>query len=238
MQRTEFALLSALCLLGLGAPRAASAQERSELASAQARTAPYIFVVDDSGSMSRAISGQGPAADPDRLAACAARSTFTLLAVDGEAIVPIAPLGENRKTLEGKLSLKGALAEYAGRSTPCADSLAQVKSALNAAYRPNVAQVVLFMTDGACNRTKFSGEAFLNGLKSADDELFRFYLLRFDGRAYTRELATLAEQTGGMSIVVNAGDPTGILEPFASALSRSQGYESYLLTPQIGRASC
>jgi len=245
MQRTKFALLSALCLLGLGAPRAASAQERSELASAQARTAQYIFVVDDSGSMSRAISGEGPAADPDRLAVFAVRSTLSMLddvdeatvvrlnaADDGEAIVPIAPLGENRKTLEGKLSLKGALAEYAGRSTPCADSLAQVKSALNAAYRPNVAQVVLFMTDGACNGTKFSGEAFLNGLKSADDELFRFYLLRFDGRAYTRELATLAEQTGGMSIVVNAGDPTGILEPFASALSRSQGYESYLLTPQ------
>lgn len=245
MQRATLVGLCALYLLSLGAPRVAQAQARSELASAQARTAQYIFVVDDSGSMSRAISGEGPAADPDRLAVFAVRSTLSMLddvdeatvvrlnaAADGEAIVPVAALGENRKTLEDKLSLKGKLAEYAGRSTPCADSLAQVKRALNAAYRPNVAQVVLFMTDGACNGAKFSGDAFLKGLKSADDDLFRFYLLRFDGRAYTRELASLAERTGGMSIVVNAGDPTGILEPFASALSGSQGYESYLLTPK------
>src|SRR5690554_7327665 len=120
MQRTKFALLSALCLLGLGAPRAASAQERSELASAQARSAQYIFVIDDSGSMSRQISGEGPAADPDRLAVFAVRSTLSMLDAvdeatvvrlngsnDGEEIVPIAPLKQNRKALEDKLSLKG-----------------------------------------------------------------------------------------------------------------------------------
>ncbi|WP_133621776.1 vWA domain-containing protein [Bradymonas sediminis] len=234
-----------LLLLGVIGVGSAAAQGQNEMASAQARTAQYIFVIDDSGSMSRQISREGPAADPDRLAVFAVRSTLSMLdsvdeatvvrlngSNDGEQIVPIAPLKQNRKALEDKLSLKGALAEYAGRSTPCADSLAQVKEALNAAYRPNVAQVVMFMTDGACNGTKFSGDSFLKGLKSADDELFKFYLLRFDGRAYTRDLAQLAERTGGMSIVVNAEDPTGILEPFASALSRSQGYESYLLTPK------
>src|SRR5690606_21452105 len=137
----------------------------------------YGFVVDDSGSMSRAISGEGPAADPDRLAVFSVRSTLSMLddvdeatavrlnaADDGEAIEAIAPLRENRNALENKLSLSAKLAQYAGHSTPCADSLAQVKDALNAAYRPNVAQVVLFMTDGACNGTKFSGDAFLKGL--------------------------------------------------------------------------
>lgn len=229
-----------LALLG---SEAARAQAPGELASAQARTAQYVFMIDDSGSMSRKVSSQA-AADPDRLAIFAVRSTLSMLdpvdeatvvrlngGADGEAIVPIAPLGQNRKKLESNLSLKGTLAEYAGESTPCNESLAQVKKALNAAYRPNVAQVVMFMTDGACNGAKFSTDGFLNGLKSADDSLFKFYLLRFDGRAYTRDLAKLAKKTGGMSIVVNAEDPTGILEPFASALSRSQGYESYLLTP-------
>lgn len=222
----------------------AVAGDRTELSSAQARTAQYVFVIDDSGSMSRRVGGK-PAADPDRLAVFATRSTLSMLddvdeatvvrlngPSEGDAVTPIAPLSDNRQKLEQKLALDAPLAQYAGERTPCGEALGAVKKALNDAYRPNVAQVVMFLTDGACTGAVPSPRNFLKGLKSADDELFKFYLLRFEGRDYTPALAKLAETTGGMAIEASASDPTAILEPFASALSRSQGYESYLLTPK------
>ncbi len=222
----------------------ALAGDRTELSSAQARTAQYVFIIDDSGSMSRRVGGDA-AADPDRLAVFAARSTLSMLddvdeatvvrlngPPNGEPIVPIAPLADNRKKLEHVLALDGRLAQYGGKYTPCSKTLGAVKKALNDAYRPNVAQVVMFLTDGACTGQTPSASGFLKGLKSADDELFKFYLLRFRGRDYTPALAHLAKRTGGMAFEASAGDPTAILKPFASALSRSQGYESYLLTPK------
>lgn len=221
----------------------ASAQSRTELSSAQARTAQYVFVIDDSGSMSRSVGGKAPA-DPDRLAVFAARSTLSMLddvdeatvvrlngPLEGDSVTPVAPLADNRKKLEKMLALDGSVAQYAGDQTPCTSALDAVKKALNDAYRPNVAQVVMFLTDGECTGNQPTTRGFLNGLKSADDELFKFYLLRFEGRDYTRSLQRLAETTGGMAIKASATDPTAILKPFASALSRSQGYESYMLTP-------
>jgi hypothetical protein len=229
--------------VGVLTPGIARAADRTQLASAQARTAQYVFVIDDSGSMSRRVGGEA-AADPDRLAVFAARSTLSMLddvdeatvvrlngPLEGESIEAIAPLGENRRALENILALDGRLAQYAGDYTPCASALGAVKEALNAAYRPNVAQVVMFLSDGACTGDEPSVEGFLKGLRSAEDELFKFYLIRFEGRDYTPALAELAERTGGMAIEASASDPTAILKPFAGALSRSQGYESYLLTP-------
>lgn len=224
-----------------GAGQHAFAQ--GEASSAQARAAQFVFVIDDSGSMSRHVGGD-PAADPDRLAVFAIRSVLSMLddvdeatvvrlngVLDGESIMPIAPLSENRPALEKSLEIDGTLAKYAGPNTPCTRSFAQVKDALNQAYRPNVAQVMIFLTDGACTGRQPVIDEFLSGIKSADDELFKFFLLRFEARDYTKDLATLAQKTGGSSYVTNASDPSAILQPFANALSHSQGYESYLLTP-------
>lgn len=235
-------LMASLVVAALCASATAYGQG-TELSSAQARTAQYVFVIDDSGSMSRRVGGK-PAADPNRLAVFAARSTLSMLddvdeatvvrlngPLEGDSVTPIAPLADNRGKLERQLSLDGPIAEYAGDQTPCDSALDAVKETLNAAYRPNVAQVVMFLTDGECTGQQPTPRGFLNGLQSADDELFKFYLIRFEGRDYTRALASLAERTGGMAIEANASDPTAILKPFASALSRSQGYESYLLTP-------
>jgi hypothetical protein len=225
-----------------------NAKHRTELSSAQARTAQYLFIIDDSGSMSRQVNGT-PAADPDRLAVFAARSTLSMLddvdeatvlrlngALDGDSATPIAPLSENRARLEQLLAVDAAsnqtsIAKYAGSQTPCTSALDAAKKALNDAYRPNVAQVVMFLTDGACTGGDPTAAGVLDGLKSAEDDLFKFYLLRFKGRNYTRSLESLAKTTGGMAIEASASDPTAILKPFASALSRSQGYESYLLSP-------
>ncbi len=240
-----FAGVCLLALFSLSPP--AQAQQKTELASAQARTAQYVFVIDDSGSMSRTVRGID-AADPDRLAVFAARSTLSMLddsdeatvvrlngPLDGDASAPIEPLSDNRSRLDEMLALDGPVARYAGERTPCKSALDALKKSLNEAYRRDVAQVVMFLTDGECTGDKPTVDAFLKGLDSADDELFKFYLLRFEGRKYTAALEELANQTGGQAIEASANDPSAILEPFASALSASQGYESYLLSPQNHR---
>ncbi|MGM0558177.1 MAG: VWA domain-containing protein [Myxococcota bacterium] len=223
------------------------ATAQAEVASAEARTAQYVFVIDDSGSMSRRVGGK-PAADPNRLAVFAVRSTLSMLDDADEATVVrlngpdegqtpprIAPLSENRTALEGMLSLDGPIAAYDGERTPCKTALESVTEVLNDAYRPNVAQVVMFLTDGECTGGTPNPSAIMGGLDSAEDELFKFFLLRFQGRDYTETLETLAKESGGMAISASADDPTAILEPFASALSRSQGYEAYLLRPGDNR---
>ncbi len=219
------------------------AQAQVELSSAQARTAQFVFIIDDSGSM-RVKTREGPAADPERLAVFGARSMLSMLddsdeaaivrlngPADGEPLMPIAPLSENRKTMEGLLSLDGVIAKYPGKHTPCDSAMAAVKDQLNAAYRPNVMQVLIFLTDGECTGKQPVASEFLKGLRSHDDSFFQFYLLRWRGREYSTSLVTLANETNGIAAVVGAEDPTEILAPFASVLSRSQGYEAYLLTP-------
>src|SRR5699024_7983135 len=103
------------------------------------------------------------AADPDRLAVFAARPVLSMLddvdeativrlngVLDREPVMPVAPLSQNRQALEKSLALDGTMAKYNGPNTPCTRSFAQVKDALNQAHRPNVAQVMIFLTDGAC----------------------------------------------------------------------------------------
>ncbi len=222
----------------------AYAQPQMEFASAQARTTQYIIVIDDSGSM-RVQTRDGPAADPERLAIFAVQSLLSLLddrdevtvvrlngPADGESITPVAPLTENRPQLESMLALDGPIAAYPGRRTPCAAALRGISEELNEAYRPNVNQVVLFLTDGECNDGNLNPETWLSGVDSHADELLQFYLLRWEGRVYSQYLVDLARQTGGSVSLVSAEDPTDLLAPFASVLSRSQGYEAYRLSPR------
>lgn len=206
--------------------------------------AQFVFVIDDSRSMSQATDGF-PAADPDRLAIFAVRSLVTMLdeedevsvvrlngAVEGDEPLALNPLALNRAPLEELLSDGAPLAGYRGRFTPCQSALDRVGRLLDEAHRPGVAQVVLLLTDGQCNQGSVDPGAFLASLKSHQEELFQFYLLHFRGRPSNSVLADLAELSGGQAIEVGGEDPTSLLEPFADALSRSQGYEADVLTPR------
>ena len=226
----------------LAAPALAVAD--MEYASAQPQTTQYVIVVDDSGSM-RVQTRDGPAADPERLAIFATQSLLSLLderdevtvvrlngPADGEAVTPVAPLSENRATLDDMLSLDATMAQYPGRRTPCVQALDAVQDELNEAYRPGVQQVVLFLTDGECNDGELNAAQYLSGVDSYGEDHFQFYLLRWRGRVYSEYLVELANQSGGGVSIVGAEDPTDLLSPFADVMSQSQGYEAYRLTPR------
>ncbi len=229
--------LLAAGLLAATAPRTAAAQ--ASVRSAEARAAQFVFVIDDSGSMRQT--------DPNRLAVFAVQSLLGMLddrdevsvvrlnaPRDGSPPPPVEPLSENRARMERLLALDGSLAAYAAGKTPCTSALRAVHGLLEASYRPEVAQVVFFLTDGKCEPPDFDRDearTFLHGLPSQEAGRFQFYLLRFRGQAVSQELVRLAEETGGAAVEVAADDPTAILHPFAQALSRSQGYRSYLLGP-------
>jgi hypothetical protein len=219
-----------------------SAPARADLGQVAGRATQYAFIIDDSGSM-RYKTRDGEAADPDRLAVLATRSLMsalddrdeaTIVRLNGpgerEPIPPIMQLFDNRQRLESMLELKGVLASYGGAATPCRPALEATKQQLNAAYRPNVTQVAVFLSDGACTAPDIVPEEFLKNLKSHEAGAFQFYLLRWRGRPYSRTLVDLADMTGGIAVEVGATDPTELIQPLASVLSRSQGYESYLLT--------
>jgi hypothetical protein len=221
-------------------PLPAAAQ--SEVSSAETHAAQFVFVIDDSGSMEKT--------DPDRLAIFAVQSLVGMLddqdevsvvrlngPGDGQAPPAIEPLGKNRAAIESLLALNGLLASYQGKSTRCRSALDATKGLLEAGYRPGVSQVLFFLTDGECtgNNEQPSVDRFLQGLRShqaPQEGLFQFYLLRFKGAKTTPALEDLARRTDGEIIDVGGEDPTAILAPFARALSRSQGFESYLLTPR------
>src|SRR5690554_8069191 len=97
-----------------------SAQENAAVQnSARSRSAQFLIVVDDSGSM-RVRTREGPAADPERLAIFATRSLLSMLddrdevsvlrlngPREGESPMPIAPLAENRARLNAMLANDG-----------------------------------------------------------------------------------------------------------------------------------
>jgi len=219
------------------------ARAQTATVATETRAAQFVFVVDDSGSMRQT--------DPNRLAVFAVRSLLGMLddrdevsvvrlngARDGELPPPIQPLQRNRGSMENLLSLQGSIADYGAQLTPCTSALQAVHKLLEDSYRPDAAQVVFFLTDGACEPPNFGraqSDAFLDGLSSYQNGQFQLYLLRFSGRQYTHALADLAERTGGQAIEVGTSDPTAILHPFAQALSHSQGYDSALLTPGDNR---
>lgn len=214
------------------------------------RTAQYLLLIDDSGSMSRSTK-DGPSADSDRLAVFAVDSLMSLLddsdeatvlrlgaTADNEGPLPLASLATNRSNVRAALALDGKLAAYNAGNTDCAGGLAQASNTLNAAYRRGVPQVMIFLTDGACNTGEINTAAFLSTVKSYSEEKnFKFYLLTFAGRPSTGQLADLSRTTGGEKFSVTGDDPTEILEPFAKAVSRSQGYDAFVLTPSDTRLS-
>ena len=233
------AILGTFCLLTPGHLQAQP--------STQARSAQYVFVIDDSSSMStNSSNGKTLAADPDRLSVFAVRSLLsmlddtdeaTLVRLNGppsrEPITPIAPLSRNRSALLDKLDLGQKLASYAGEiGTPCKATLEALVQTLNASHRPGVAQTIFFLTDGQCTGDLKGITSYADQIDAHKEDLFKFYLLRFSGRAYSRQLAALATKTGGEEALVSARDPTSILQPFANALSSSQGHQAYLLTPK------
>jgi hypothetical protein len=220
---------------------------RADLGQVPGRATQFAFIIDDSGSM-RYQTKDGPAADPDRLAVFATRSLMsalddreeaTIVRLNGpnqnEPIPPIMQLVDNRQRLESMLALEGPLAGYQGNETPCKSALEATKQKLNAAFRPDAMQVAVFMSDGACSGGEFSAPDFLKNLKSHEAGQFQFYLLRWRGRPYSKTLVELADLTGGIAVEVGATDPNELLQPLASVLSRSQGYESYMLSPRSNK---
>ncbi|HKV09335.1 MAG TPA: vWA domain-containing protein [Thermoanaerobaculia bacterium] len=236
-----FRTVAALACLGV--LLAVPAGGQSTARSSEARPAQFVLVLDDSASMKET--------DPDRLAVFAARSLVSMLddrdevsvvrlngPRDGAPPPAIAPLRNHRPQIEQLLSLNGGIAVYSAEHTPCRSALAAVRRLLDAAHRPGVAQVVMLLTDGQCTprgEEEPQVEDFLGGLRSQDEGLFQFYLLRFRGKDFSSPLVRLAERTGGQAIEAHPGDPTSILHTFAAALSRSQGYEAYLLSPREAR---
>lgn len=208
-----------------------------------ARTAQFVFILDDSGSMATT--------DPNRLAVFAVKSLINMLDEqdevsvvrlngprDGEPPPPIEPLRRNRRQVLDLLGLDRKLARYEADNTRCRSALEATKRLLNEAYREDVAQVVMFLSDGECTPRGEEApdvEDFLRGLKSHQDGLFQFYLLLFKGARSTLAMRTLADRTGGESFEVGRDDPTAVLHPFAQALSRSQGYRAYLLSAKEQR---
>ncbi len=231
MRRSPLAVLPALLLA------AAPAAAQSSASSAETRAAQFVLVLDDSASMRQT--------DPNRLAVFAVQSLLAMLddrdevslvrlngAALGEEPPPIQPLSRGRKRLNELL--EGGVAAYSGKETTCRSALASTRRLLEQAHRSNVAQVVLFLTDGVCtpaDRETPDPQAFLAGLRSHEERLFQFYLLRFRGGDVSPQLPQLAQTTGGDVIEVPPGDPTALLHGFAVALSRSQGYEAELVSP-------
>jgi len=217
------------------------AQAQPTASSAEARAAQFVFVIDDSGSMA--------GTDPNRLSVFAVQALLSMLddrdevsivrlngAVQRElppAIQPLAP--KHRRAMEGLLGIGGRLAAYPRENdTTCRSALEQTKRLLQAAYRPGVAQVVLFLTDGECDppgTERPDPAGFLQGLRSHADGLFQLYLIRFRGEDVSPELIRLARLSGGDVLETGSQGATDILHAFATALSRSQGFEAELITP-------
>lgn len=218
---------------------------RSATNALEPREAQFVFLIDDSRSMREEVRGSGRS-DPDRLAVFAVRALLGVLndrdwvsvvrlngPVDEENPPPLAPLDRpHRARIDRVLELTGKLADYGGDYTPCRSALKKAFDLLGGVDRPDVSQVGIFLSDGECTR---QGEGrvmdLLDRLRSYREDRFQFYLLRFQGTQPSPELERLAEATGGSAIQVQRGDPTRILNTFAQALSRSQGYESQILTP-------
>src|SRR5215210_185337 len=229
-----------LCLLASGA----AAQAQPSASSAEARSAQFVFVIDDSQSMQRT--------DPNRLSVFAVEALLSMLdnrdevsivrlngAVQGEQPPSIQPLSRNRKAMENLLTLRGRLANYPGENTTCRSALDQTKRLLEAAYRPGVAQVVVFLTDGECTPAaeRPSPAGFLQGLRSHAEGLFQLYLIRFRGESASPELIQLTRMSGGDVLETGSTGATEILHSFASALSQSQGFEAELIDPRAPQIS-
>lgn len=232
----------------------------SALAEENHHTTQYVFIIDDSGSMGLLYQDNIPA-DPNRLAPFAARSMMMMLSNQDQISVirlnggisqpakkgtkPVLPadpssslqyLRGNRKSIAEELSLENKIAAYAGSSTPCRAALDRAQDVLNRGYNKGVKQVVFFLTDGACEGKRVEeSQKWLNGLRSYSDNSFKFFLLTFEGRAFSKELLSYTRDEDGIDIgrhvKVNANDPIGIIKPFTEALAFANGVEPIVLLP-------
>lgn len=242
-RRVLFWLPLAILLLGLVGAGPLFAQS-AESVQAERRRTQFLLLIDDSGSMSQPVQGL-PATDPDRLAVFAVKSLLSMLEDSDEVSIvrlnatlgtdplpAIRPLAVARAEYDPLLRLDGQLASYAGPRTDCKTGLERSARILNDAWQPGTSQVLVFLTDGACEeKTPLRSDEFLPTLKAHEERSLQFYFLRFTGRPFTPELEMLARQTGGATFALPPGDATGILAPFARAVARSQGYEPYILAP-------
>lgn len=240
------------CALGLAMliGLTASAQGRNPTEALEPRVSQFVFVIDDSGSMRGGLGANSRSADApdlDRLAIFAVRALLSVLDEDDWATVvrlngpgsgePIPELvhltTQHRQELLRTLDLGGSLAAYSGTNTPCATALQAVRRLFERAARPDVSRVVIFLTDGECTPNGEAGVLPVFGDASGElDKDLTFFLLKFEGAKVSHQLETLATQAGGATFNVTRGDPVRILNSFAQALARSQGYESQIVGPQ------
>jgi Mg-chelatase subunit ChlD len=229
----------ALCVLVAGG---AWAQDVGQ----EAQSAQFVLLLDDSGSMIKN--------DPNRLSIFAARSMLALFddrdeisvvklngPFKGEPVDPLQPMREVRGKLEAQLANDAALAKFEGTVTPCIAAFTAIREKLNAVRRKGTRQVLLYLTDGACttkNKSnvevgdEFDADGWLRGVSSHKDGEFAAYVLRFKGQSFTKTLAELASKTGASTFEVSKEEATGIMTPFARALSQAQGFDAVEVTPQ------
>ena len=230
----------------------------SEGAQREIRHAQYMFLIDDSKSMW--------STDPDRLAVFATRSMLEVLD-DGDEISLVRlnsvidkydsdgdesfrPVREARAALRARLDKadkKETLGAYQGRATPCTEAFKGVKDRLNAAYQKGTRQVLIYLTDGACEnlnnqKDTFDPKAFTTGLKSWKQEEkserdFLFYALFFNDSTqqsktdFSHGLEKLADDSSGGHFPADNKNAMDLVAVFARALSQAQGYDTLQLKP-------
>ncbi len=196
----------------------------------------YLVILDDSGSMERS--------DPDRLVVMAGAALTAALdesdqvmlvglnelasgAVNGPRFRSPSQLLEGRDGDEGGRALTdqtfARLAAFDGQ-TPCGQALDRARAILNDVASAGAPQTLLLLTDGACNGSLDPAARWLGGLRSYQDERFRFVLLvrRGAGRP-SRQLVSYAEATGWEGDAEVAFDARALLRAFAEVLSFSRG---------------
>ena len=203
------------------------------------------------------------AADPNRLATFAAQSMLMMLSPQDRVSVirlnggkeqpaesgkkpgipkdstpqMIKVKGKNRAKIKTSLNLKSKIAAYAGNVTPCRSALDRAQKTLNKSYERGAKQVVFFLTDGSCSDGESVKPAtdWLRGVTSYKNNSFKFFLLTFKGRDYSKDLLKYTRDEEGVDIgrhrEVDANDPIEIIQPFAEALAFSHGVEPIVLKP-------
>jgi hypothetical protein len=204
------------------------------------RRTQYLFVIDDSGSMRTRPGEKGT--DDDRLALFAVRSMVELLDDSDEVGVvalnaqlpedvrSVRPLSQSRSSIMASLATTAEIAKYEG-GTPCGAAMDEAKRVLNAQDAESKNQVVMFLTDGACD-TEVKPQEFLSQLKSHSRGALAFYLMAFRGKVRSEGLERISFlTTGERAFELESNNPTGVLEPFAQAVTRSQGIAASVLEP-------
>ena len=196
----------------------------------------YLVVLDDSGSMERS--------DPQRLVVMAAAALTASLddadqvmlvglnelasgAVNGPQFRSPSQILQDRDGDPGERALTDAtfarLAAFEGQ-TPCDRALDRARAILNDVASAGAPQTLLLLTDGACNGGLQPAARWLGGLRSYQDDRFRFALLvRRGGGRPDRRLVEYAEQTGWRANAEVAFDARALLRAFAEVLSFSRG---------------